>query len=96
MTDFGIKHDAGKPMVLRGFLKQFPRAVEEVARASEFGAAKYTWNGWETVPDALERYSEALARHLMKDGTDPESAMLHATHAAWNAMARLELILRKK
>lgn len=96
MTDAGIKYDNGKPLVLRGFLKQFPRAIEEVARVSEFGANKYTWNGWETVPDAEQRYSEALARHLLRDGDDAESERSHAAHAAWNAMARLELMLRNK
>lgn len=92
----GKKDDKTKPLVLRGFLQQFPRAIEEVARVSQFGAEKYTWNGWETVPDGTERYSEALARHLLKQGDDPESGMSHAAHAAWNAMARLELMLRSK
>lgn len=94
MTDAGFKDDKTKPLVLRGFLHQFPRAIEEVARVSEFGANKYTWNGWETVDGGVERYGEALARHLLKHGDDPESWRLHAAHAAWNAMARLELMLR--
>lgn len=92
----GTKDDKTKPLVMRGFLQQFPRAVEEVARVSEFGAEKYTWNGWETVPDGIERYGEALVRHMLRQGHDPESGMLHAVHAAWNAMARLELMLRGK
>ena len=92
----GVKDDVGKPLVLRGFLQQFPQAIEAVARVSEYGAEKYTWNGWETVPDREERYGEALARHLLKEGYDAESSMLHAAHAAWNAMARLEIILRNK
>jgi hypothetical protein len=27
---------------------------------------------------------------------DPDSQLLHASHAAWNALARLELMLREK
>ena len=92
----GIKHDIGKPLVLKGFLQQFPLAIEAVARVSEFGAEKYTWGGWETVPDGVERYGEALARHLLQEGYDAESNMVHAAHAAWNAMARLELMMRNK
>lgn len=96
MTDFGIKHDAGKPLVLLGFLQQFPRAIEEVARVSEYGATKYSWNGWQSVSGGIGRYGEALARHMLHPGNNPESNMLHAAHAAWNAMARLELILRER
>ena len=92
----GIKHDEGKPLVLKGFLQQFPLAIEAVARVSEFGAEKYTWGGWETVPEGVERYGEALARHLLQEGYDAESNMVHAAHAAWNAMARLELMLRQR
>jgi hypothetical protein len=38
-----------------------------------------------------------MLRHVF-DGTirDPESGLLHAAHAAWNALARLELALRKQ
>lgn len=96
MSNSGFKDDKNKPLVMRGFLQQFPRAIEEVARVSQFGAEKYTWNGWETVPEGVERYGEALVRHMLRQGHDPESGMLHATHAAWNAMARLELMLRGK
>jgi hypothetical protein len=92
----GIKHDEGKPLVLKGFLRQFPLAIEAVARVSEFGAEKYTWGGWETVPEGVERYGEALARHLLQEGYDAESNMVHAAHAAWNAMARLELMMRQR
>ena len=92
----GNKHDEGKPLVLKGFLRQFPLAIQAVARVSEFGAEKYTWGGWETVPEGVERYGEALARHLLQEGYDAESNMVHAAHAAWNAMARLELMLRQR
>jgi hypothetical protein len=96
----GAKLDAGKAPVFRGAIDYFPRALEAVAAISAFGASKYTWRGWESVPDGINRYSDALARHLVKQriegDNDADSGMLHAAHAAWNALARLELILRQQ
>lgn len=96
----GAKLDAGKPCVFRGAIGYFPRAIERVAAVSTFGASKYAWKGWETVPDGVDRYSDALGRHLLYEGRgellDPDSGLEHAAHAAWNALARLELMLREK
>lgn len=95
----GAKLDAGKTSLYRGLIDYFPRACEMVAAVSTFGAKKYAWKGWETVPEGFERYSDALVRHLISEGKgellDPDSEYLHAAHAAWNAMARLELKLRE-
>lgn len=96
----GTKLDAGKPCMYRGLINYFPRAVEAVAEISTFGASKYAWKGWETVPEGFERYSDAMVRHLAKEGKgellDPDSGLLHAAHTAWGALARLELLLRSK
>ena len=96
----GAKLDAGKAPVFRGAIGYFPRAITEVAKVSGFGASKYTWKGWETVPDGVNRYSDAMVRHLAYEGEgeilDPDSGLLHAAHAAWNALARLELMLKEK
>jgi hypothetical protein len=93
----GAKLDAGKAPVLRGLLAYFPRACRAVADVSAHGAGKYTWRGWETVPDGIDRYGDALVRHLLtEDERDRDSGLLHAAHAAWNALARLELILREQ
>lgn len=90
---------AGKAAVLRGALQLFPRAFVAVARVSEHGATKYSWHGWDHVPNARERYGDALARHLVAEATDgptdPETGLLHAAQVAWNALARLELQLRE-
>ena len=91
----GAKLDAGKAPVLRGVLQYFPRAIMAVAQVSEHGAKKYTWNGWETVPDGIARYGDAMGRHLLQTGFDKDSDLLHAAHCAWNSLARLELILRE-
>jgi len=92
----GSKLDAGKPSLYRGVVCYFPRALERVAEVSAFGANKYTWGGWRSVPDGYNRYSDALSRHLTKEqesAYDSDSGLLHATHAAWNALARLEILL---
>lgn len=98
--ELGAKLDAGKPSIYRGAIDYFPRAIEQVATVSTFGARKYAWKGWETVPDGVNRYSDALVRHLISEGkgesVDTDSGLLHASHCAWNALARLELILRNR
>lgn len=93
----GAKLDAGKSPVLRGVVQYFPRALLVVADISEYGATKYAWKGWQSVPDGVERYGDALVRHLIAEATDgpvdPETGLLHAAQVAWNALARLELML---
>ena len=57
--------------------------------------------GWEAVPDGQIRYSDAMGRHILDEAVDGlwddkegGSGELHATAVAWNALARLELIIR--
>ena len=94
----GAKLDAGKSPVRRGLLEYFPRACLAVAEISQFGASKYTWKGWETVPDGIDRYGDAEVRHICNAAIEgpitADSKMQHAAHEAWNALARRELILR--
>jgi len=92
----GAKLDAGKPrpaLVLGGFA----RALSAVTEVGTYGARKYTDNGWRTVPDGIERYSEAMLRHWLSEVKgeqyDLDTKLLHAAHLAWNALARLELML---
>jgi len=96
----GAKVDAGKPCLYRGAINYFPRAIEAVAEVSTFGANKYCWGGWETVPDGVARYSDAMVRHLAKEAKgevlDADSGLRHAAHFAWGALARLELMLREQ
>lgn len=95
--DPGAKLDAGKPCASRGVIGYFPRAIEAVATVSTFGASKYTWGGWRKVPDGVARYSDAMVRHQLKESKgevlDGDSGLSHAAHLAWNALARLELML---
>lgn len=95
----GAKLDAGKVDIYRGAIAYFPRALEAIARVSEVGAKKYSWKGWESVPNGVIRYTAALVRHLIKEDReeiDPDTKQLHAAETAWNSLARLELILREK
>lgn len=91
----GAKLDAGKNrlgLVLLGFSK----ALREVGKVGTYGAAKYTDNGWVDVPDGIARYTDAMLRHtLVDEPNDPDTGLAHAAHAAWNALARLDLMLRK-
>ena len=95
-----IKYDGGKAPVFRGAVSYFPRAIEAVATVSGFGASKYAWNGWQSVDDGFNRYTDAMVRHLIAQSkgevVDPDSGLLHAAHTAWNALARLELMLKER
>ncbi len=95
--DAGAKLDQGKPDA--SLLLMFGRALREVAEVGTFGAAKYTRGGWQSVLDGINRYTAALLRHVFVEHyerLDTDSGLLHAAHAAWNALARLELMLREE
>lgn len=91
----GVKYDQGKPRTGL-MISDFSAALTEVATVSTFGANKYSPSGWKTVPDARERYWDALHRHLLAMSTtdkDEESGLDHLAHAAWNALAVLQIDL---
>lgn len=94
----GAKLDAGKlrlGLVLHGFAQ----ALQAVGAVGTYGAQKYSADGWTQVPQGIERYTDAMYRHLLKQAggevVDQDTQILHAAHAAWNALARLELMLRE-
>lgn len=93
----GAKLDAGKTMPSL-ILSAMPRALMAVAEVGTFGARKYSRDGWLAVDSGVVRYTDAMDRHRLYetiDGPiDPQSSLLHAAHLAWNALARLELMLR--
>lgn len=93
----GAKLDAGKTRA--GLvLGDFARALEQVSRVGTFGAQKYTDHGWLSVPQGQQRYTDAMLRHWLAEhygpARDDQTGLLHAAHLAWNALARLELMLR--
>jgi hypothetical protein len=97
-NEAGAKLDAGKNrlgLVLCGFA----RALQAVGAVGTYGANKYSDNGWMEVPDGGRRYTDAMLRHLMREATgeefDPDTGLHHAAHCCWNALARLDIMLRR-
>lgn len=94
-NEHGAKLDAGKTKA--GVLGDFGLALMAVGDVGTFGADKYSRGGWQGVANGQERYTDAMWRHLLKESQSPfdeDSDLLHAAHLAWNALARLELMLR--
>jgi hypothetical protein len=95
--DDGAKTDAGKAQC--SLLLMFSTALSAIAEVGTHGARKYTRGGWQSVPDGVNRYTDAMLRHLfaeMKEDYDQQLPVLHAAQVAWNALARLELMLRER
>jgi hypothetical protein len=96
----GSKLDAGKSPVFQGLLDYFPRACLAIAEVSAAGAAKYSWKGFAEVPDGVNRYANAGARHILYEAIEGpyDNTMippqLHKAQKAWNSLAELELYLR--
>jgi len=96
----GAKLDGDKPDM--SLLLMFGKALTMVADVGTAGAKKYTRGGWQSVPDGENRYTAAMLRHLytdeqydsdIREWTDHD--ILHDAQVAWNAIARLELKLRR-
>jgi hypothetical protein len=86
------KADAGKP---RGFRMLPPDTLAELAEIYTYGCQKYARDSWRNVPDAVERYYDAMERHLgafnKGEEFDVESGKRHLAHALWNLVAVCEL-----
>lgn len=85
----GAKHDAGK--LQWHLLRQgMPEALEAVIQVLEFGAKKYAADSWQDVPNGVQRYRDALDRHLSEQDKgithDDDSGLPHAYHVACNAL----------
>ena len=95
----GFKADQGKNR-LGLVIGSMARAMEEIGRVATFGASKYTPDGWLHVDDGETRYKDALLRHLLAtyrgEERDHESGLQHLAHAAWCAIAVLDLHLRDR
>jgi hypothetical protein len=96
----GAKMDAGKAPITQGVLQYFPRALAAVSMVSLAGANKYAWKGWEQVPDGINRYMNAMGRHILAEAVegpiDKDTKCLHKAQIAWNILAALELDLREQ
>ena len=101
VSNQAFKADAGKPrwsLLMTGCAS----AVAGVVRVLTFavnpvsaGGKGYVPNSWKEVPNATERYKDALHRHLNKielgETHDDESGELHWNHVATNALFLAEL-----
>ena len=99
----GAKMDAGKPAC--SLLGMFGLALTAVADHGTGGMKKYSRGGWQHVDDGETRYTDAMLRHYLQEhyeeyDKDLEAYLghptLHAAAVAWNALARLEFMLRRK
>ena len=77
----GVKADHGKPQPR--LLP--PKPLMSIVDVLTYGAHKYAPDNWKKVPQARERYADALLRHVFAwlDGEshDPESGLHHLSHA---------------
>jgi hypothetical protein len=97
-----LKMDMGKAPLFTLVMQYFPKALTAVANVSEYGLRKYNpggpGTGWKRVPDGANRYGDGLVRHIVKESVEgpydlQDSGLAHAAQAAWNALARLEILL---
>lgn len=95
----GAKVDAGKNR-LALVLEAFAKPLWDVGLVGTFGAVKYTEDGWLYVDNAKARYKDAMYRHYLKEKMgelyDQDSGLLHAAHAAWNALAYLHFVIEEQ
>lgn len=93
-SQLGMKYDGGK-IIAGVILEDFPNAITGVCEVATFGANKYKRSSWQSVPNAIQRYTDAMMRHQLAKGRgeviDPESGLPHSYHIAWNALAIIEL-----
>lgn len=100
----GKKLDNGKPPIVQGCFNYFPKALLEVSKVSKYGTEKYNLNyadrNYLRVENGVVRYTDALGRHLLDEQVvgpiDLESNCLNAAMVAWNALARLEIMLNER
>ena len=95
--EVGIKYDGGKPRLAEMVVDFAPEMIE-LCKVWEFGADKYSKSNWKLVDNGIDRYTNAMLRHLLAETNnlyDDESKLLHAAHIAWGALARLHFILKE-
>lgn len=97
----GIKNDDNKLPYSVVLTKQFPLAIKSIIARSEYGHKKYIdsdkdYMNFKRIPNAEERYFNAMGRHFFNDGEKDETEIDHLTALAWNTLALLQLKLEKK
>jgi hypothetical protein len=86
----GRKFDSEKPML--SLLP--PHAILAVGRVLTYGAKKYSAHNWRLVPNAKQRYADAMLRHafayLGGEQCDSETGENHLAHMMCCAAFLLE------
>ena len=78
----GVKYDQDKD---QWHLLE-PWFTKEIVEVLTLGAKKYSPDNWKKVPNARNRYYDALMRHITAwfngEENDPEDGLSHLAHAA--------------
>ena len=100
----GVKNDSDKLPYYKVLFKQFPLALKEVIKCSQAGHFKYRdtdrdWQNFSRLDSAEIRYKDAMLRHMGEEGLIEDmiefGEMTHEGAVVWNALADLEVKLRK-
>lgn len=100
----GVKNDSDKLPYYTVLFKQFPLALKEVVKCSKAGNQKYhatdtDWQNFSRLENSDTRYKDAMLRHMGETGQVEDmqeyGEMTHEAAVVWNALADLEIKLRK-
>lgn len=92
----GAKLDHGK--INTSLLKRFGMALMAVSDLATLGAIRYSRDGWAEVEGGVSRYEDAMIGHYLREAFethDPDMNMRHEVSVAWNALARLQLLIEQ-
>lgn len=92
----GLKYNNLKPSLDIVINRQFPKALQLIALATEYGHKKYIENdadylNYKSVRGGSQTYFDASARHSTDRNGIDESGLPHIIHAVWSSLAGLEL-----
>ncbi len=99
----GQKFSDDKLPLYTVIFKQFPLALQEVAKCSQAGNKKYRetdgkdWSNFRRVENPEFQYKNAAIRHLMEEGINQDmleyGEILHEAQCIWNLLCSLQIKL---
>lgn len=92
----GVKHNQLKPRLDVVINTQFPKALQLISLATEYGNSKYKETdldmlNFKRVVGGSQTYFDSCARHSTDRNGIDESGLPHIIHAVWSSLAGLEL-----